>query len=249
MKVVGVIPARMGSSRFPGKPLALIRGKTMIEHVYKRSALSKALDTLVVATPDPVIAEAVRSFGGEFVMTSPDHQRATDRVAEAAKTVGGDIVIVIQGDEPLLHPDMIEAVVKPVAEDGNIFCSNLVERIRTQDEFESPNTIKVTMDHQGNALYFSRQPIPDQTHLGFEKIHAYRQVCIIPFRQANLFKFMELEPTALEEAESIDMLRILQHGYQVRLVETEYRTLSVDMAEEIAPVEQAMEHDPICALY
>jgi 3-deoxy-manno-octulosonate cytidylyltransferase (CMP-KDO synthetase) len=249
MKVVGVIPARMGSSRFPGKPLALIRGKTMIEHVYKRSALSKALDTLVVATPDREIAEAVQSFGGEFVMTSPDHQRATDRVAEAAQTVGGDIVIVIQGDEPLVHPDMIEAAVKPVAEDGDIFCSNLVERIRTRQEFENPNTIKVTMDHQGNALYFSREPIPNQTILGFDKIQAYRQVCIIPFRIANLFKFLELEPTPLEETESIDMLRILQHGYKVRLVETEYRTLSVDMAEEIVPVEQAMERDPLCSLY
>jgi len=249
MKVVGVIPARMGSSRFPGKPLALIRGKTMIEHVYKRSALCQTLDSVVVATPDQEIAQAVRSFGGESVMTSPDHQRATDRVAEAAQTVGGDIVIVIQGDEPLVHPDMIEAAVRPVAEDDSIFCSNLVERIRTRDEFENPNTIKVTMDYQGNALYFSREPIPNQTLLGFDKIQAYRQVCIIPFRIANLFKFLELEPTPLEETESIDMLRILQHGYKVHLVETEYRTLSVDMVEEIGPVEQAMEHDPICSLY
>ena len=182
MRVVGIIPARMGSSRFPGKPLALIRGKTMIEHVYKRSALCPALDAVVVATPDEEIANAVRGFGGESVMTSPDHQRATDRVAEAAQTTGGDIVLVIQGDEPLVHPDMIEAAVKPVAEDSDIFCSNLVERIRTREEFENPNTIKVTMDHQGNALYFSREPIPNQNYLGFDKLVAYRQVCIIPFR-------------------------------------------------------------------
>jgi len=249
MRVVGIIPARMGSSRFPGKPLALIRGKTMIEHVYKRSALCPALDAVVVATPDKEIARAVQDFGGESVMTSPDHQRATDRVAEAAQTTGGDIVLVIQGDEPLVHPDMIEAAVKPVAEDSDIFCSNLVERIRTQEEFENPNTIKVTMDHQGNALYFSREPIPNQNHLGFDKLVAYRQVCIIPFRKENLFKFLELEPTSLEETESIDMLRILQHGYKVRMVETEFRTLSVDLAAEIAPVEQAMERDPLCSLY
>jgi 3-deoxy-manno-octulosonate cytidylyltransferase (CMP-KDO synthetase) len=249
MKIVGVIPARMGSSRFPGKPLALIRGKTMIEHVYKRSALCQALDAVVVATPDPEIAQAVRNFAGEFIMTSPDHQRATDRVAEAARTVGGDIVIVIQGDEPLVHPDMIEAAVKPVAEDDSIFCSNLVERIGSRAEFENPNTIKVTMDYQGNALYFSREPIPNQTNIGFDKIQAYRQVCIIPFRIANLFKFLELEPTPLEETESIDMLRILENGYKVRMVETEFRTLSVDLAAEILPVEQAMEHDPLCSLY
>lgn len=249
MKIVGVIPARMGSSRFPGKPLALIRGKSMLEHVYKRSALCRSLDALVVATPDPEIAEAVRRFGGEALMTSPAHQRATDRVAEAALTTGGDIVIVIQGDEPLVHPDMIEASVKPVAEDDTIFCSNLIEEIQTVEEFQNKNTIKVTMDDSGNALYFSREPIPSHLSLDFNRIRAYRQVCIIPFRKENLFKFLELKPTPLERAESIDMLRILEHGYKVRLVETRFRSLSVDVAAEIAPVERAMEHDPLCSLY
>jgi 3-deoxy-manno-octulosonate cytidylyltransferase (CMP-KDO synthetase) len=221
----------------------------MIEHVYKRSALCRILDTLAVATPDEEILQAVRRFGGEALMTSPAHQRATDRVAEAAGTTGGDIVIVIQGDEPLIHPEMIEAAVKPVAEDGSIFCSNLIERIHTVEEFENPNTIKVTMDNNRNALYFSRVPIPSGNRFNFEKVQAYRQVCIIPFRRENLFKFLELKPTFLEEVESIDMLRILEHGYKVRLVETEFRTLSVDVPEDIAPVERAMEGDPLCSLY
>jgi 3-deoxy-manno-octulosonate cytidylyltransferase (CMP-KDO synthetase) len=221
----------------------------MIEHVYKRSALCRILDILVVATPDEEILQAVQRFGGEAIMTSPAHQRATDRVAEAAGTTGGDIVIVIQGDEPLVHPEMIEAAVKPVAEDPDIFCSNLIERISTIEEFRNPNTIKVTMDHAGNALYFSREPIPSQNCVVSKKIRAFKQVCIIPFRRENLFRFLELKPTPLEEVESVDMLRILEHGYKVRLVETGFRTLSVDVPEDIAPVERAMERDPLYPLY
>ncbi len=144
---------------------------------------------------------------------------------------------------------MIKIAVKPVVEDASILCSNVVQRINSIEEFENRNTIKVTMDNNGNALYFSREPIPNQNRLGFAKIRAYKQVCVIPFRRENLFKFLELKPTALEEAESIDMLRILEHGFKVRLVETEYRTLSVDVPEEIPPVERAMESDPLCSLY
>ena len=249
MRNVGIIPARMASSRFPGKPLALICGKPMVEHVYKRSALCRTLNMLAVATPDEEIARAVRGFGGEVVMTSKTHERATDRVAEAACTTGGDIVVVIQGDEPLLHPEMIEIAIKPVVEEAGVFCSNLVQQIDSIEEFVNPNTIKVTMDQDGNALYFSREPIPSQNRLGFNRITAYKQVCIMPFRRQNLFRFLELKPMILEEAESIDMLRILEHGYKVRLIETEFRTQSVDVPDEIPPVELAMQNDPLCSLY
>lgn len=221
----------------------------MIEHVYKRSALCRVLNFLAVATPDEEIARTVRGFGGEVVMTSAAHQRATDRVAEAARTTGGDIVIVIQGDEPLLHPEMIEIAFKPVVEDGSVFCSNLVQRINTIEDFVNPNTIKVTMNSSGNALYFSREPIPSQHRLSFGAVRAYKQVCVIPIRRENLFKFLELKPTPLEEAESIDMLRILEHGYKVRLLETGFRTLSVDVQEEVPAVELALQNDPLCSLY
>ncbi len=249
MKVTGIIPARMGSSRFPGKPLALIAGKPMIEHVYRRSAMCRALDVLVVATPDEEIATAVRAFDGDVVMTSSEHERATDRVAEAARITGGDIVIVIQGDEPLLSPEMIEAAVAPVAADERVFCSNLVERISSVEEFRNPNTIKVIMDRHHNALYFSRAPVPSIERLGFARIHAYKQVCIIPFRHENLVKFTTLSPTELERVESIDMLRILEHGYTVRLVESPGVSYAVDVPEDIAVVEQAMERDALCARY
>src|SRR3989338_7318551 len=175
----------------------------MIEHVYKRSALCRSLTTVVVATPDEEIARAVKGFGGGVVMTSASHERATDRVAEAARTTGGDIVIVIQGDEPLLHPYMIEAAVKPVAEDDDVFCSNLIERIHSVEEFDNPNTIKVTMDKQVNALYFSREAIPGRSRIGFDQIQAYKQVCIIPFRREHLFQYTTMQPTVLEQAESI----------------------------------------------
>ena len=249
MKIVGVIPARMGSSRFPGKPLAPICGRSMIEHVYRRSALCKSLDILAVATPDREIAEAVEAFGGTVIMTSPSHKRATDRVAEAAESTGGDIVIVIQGDEPLIHPEMIDAATAPVAADDSVFCSNLIEPIESVEEFESPNTIKVTMDHDRNALYFSRSPIPSLYRHDFRGAPAFKQVCIIPFRHDALRKFVAMEPTPLEEVESIDMLRVLQHGHTVRLVETKYRTLAVDEADEIHAVERVMEADSLFQLY
>ena len=182
-------------------------------------------------------------------MTSPSHERATDRVAEAAETTGGDIVIVIQGDEPLLHPEMIDAVLEPVVKDESVFCSNLIEPIESVEEFESPNTIKVTMDHERNALYFSRSPIPSLYRHNFKGAPAFKQVCIIPFRYDALRQFIAMEPTPLEKVESIDMLRVLQHGHTVRLVETTHRTLSVDEIHEIHAVERVMEADSVFQLY
>lgn len=212
----------------------------MIEHVYRRSALCRRLSRLVVATPDEEIAVAVRAFGGEAVMTSPTHLRATDRVAEAAGGTGGDIIVLIQGDEPLVRPEMIEAAIEPVLVDDSIFCTNLIDRIKSLEEFRNPNVIKVTMDRSRNALYFSREPIPNLGREPFEKIHAYKQICIMAFPRARLMRFSALEPTDLEGAESIDMLRILQHGYPVRLVDSPGWTYGVDTPADIEVVEAAM---------
>ena len=249
MRVVGIIPARMGSSRFPNKPLALICGRPMLEHVYRRAALCRSLDAIVVATPDEEIARRVRAFGGDVVMTAPTHERATDRVAEAALTTGGDIVVVIQGDEPLLQPEAISQAVAPVAADAGVFCANLTERIRTVEELLSPNSIKVVMDRRGDALYFSRSPLPSTAVTMPSRVPAYKQVCIIPFRRENLMRFTQLPPTPLEIAESIDMLRVLEHGYRVRMVETAYETHAVDVQDDIAAVETLMAADPVARLY
>ena len=249
MKVVGIIPARMGSSRYPNKPLTKILGRPMIEHVYKRSALCKTLDLVAVATPDQEIFQAVEAFGGQALMTSSAHTRASDRVAEAAEHTGGDIVINIQGDEPLIHPEMIELAVRAVAEDRNIFCSNLISKISGPEEFHDPNTIKVVRDRAGFALYFSREPIPTGRYLAGESAQAYKQVCVIPFWRETLTKFLELPPTALELAESIDMLRILEHGYRVKLVESRFDTHAVDVPKDVPVVEDLMRKDPVTSSY
>ena len=249
MKTVAVIPARMGSSRFPGKPLAPILGLPMVEHVYRRTAMSSVVSAAYVATCDTEIYDAVEAFGGRAIMTSPDHQRASDRVAEAASNLEADIIVMVQGDEPMTYPQMIELAVEPLVEDSRVVCSNLVKRIESLNEFLDSNTIKVVTDRTGNALYFSREPIPTRRVLNFEQIPVYKQVCIIPFRRDFLLEYARLEPTPLEKAESIDMLRLLEHGYKVRLVESDFETHAVDTPADLARVEEMMKADPLTQSY
>lgn len=249
MRIVAGIPARMGSSRFPGKPLAPILGRPMIEHVYYRTALCPMVDEVFVATCDEEIREAVERFGGKVIMTSAAHQRASDRIAEAAEGFEADIVVMVQGDEPMIAPHMVAAAVAPMLDDPTIRCVNLAKRIETEEEYRDPNTIKVVMDHQGYALYFSREPIPTRRILDFDRIPVFKQVCIIPFLRDFLIQFAGLEPTPLEQAESVDMLRILEHGYRVRLVETMVNTHAVDTPSDLVLVESLMLNDPLVAEY
>lgn len=249
MRIVCVIPARMGSSRFPGKPLALIMGRPMIEHVYRRAALCAALDGVYVATCDQEIRRAAEGFGAPVIMTSARQERASERVAEAARGLDADIVVMVQGDEPMLTPAMIDEAVAPLLEDESVACSNLIHRIETSEEFEDPNTIKVVQSGCGDALYFSRQPIPTTRVLGFEQAPRYKQVCVIPFRREFLLDFAQLAPTPLERIESIDMLRVLEHGHAVRLIETSAATWSVDTPADLARVEWLMRGDPLLEQY
>ena len=249
MKIVCMIPARMGSSRFQGKPLAPILGRSMLEHVYKRTALAASLSEVYVATCDDEICDAVTAFGGRAIMTSDRHERASDRVAEAAADIDADIIVMVQGDEPMVHPDMIEAAVAPMLQNSGIACVNLKLRIDDEADFNDRNTIKVVTDSQGGALYMSRQPIPDAQGQSFERINAFKQVCIMPFRRDALLCFAELAPTTLEIAESIDMLRFLEHGYPVHMVETTLPTQAVDTPEDLARVEKLMRNDPLVSTY
>lgn len=249
MKIVGVIPARMGSSRFPGKPLASILGRPMIEHVYHRTALCQSLDSIYVATCDREIAEAAEKFGARAIMTSAAHQRASDRVAEVAQQIEADILVMVQGDEPMILPEMIELALEPLLHDSTVLCVNLAAPIRSEEEFNDPNTIKVVMARNGDALYFSREPIPTRQRLPFGQVPAYKQVCIIPFRRDFLFLYTALEPTPLEQAESIDMLRALEHGYPIRMVKSDFVTQSVDTPEDLARVEALMRNDPLVPRY
>jgi 3-deoxy-manno-octulosonate cytidylyltransferase (CMP-KDO synthetase) len=249
MKVVAVIPVRMGSSRFPGKPLAKLLGRPMVEHVYRRVAMCTTLQGVYVATCDEEIRNAAQAFGCSVIMTSSAHERASDRVAEAAEHLDADVVVLVQGDEPMTTPEMITLAVGPMQQEPEVQCVNLTTRILSEDEMRDPNTIKVVMDRRGDALYFSREPVPTIRSVGFARVPAFKQVCIIPFRRGLLLRYASLLPTPLELAESIDMLRLLEHGYKVRLVETDQRTHAVDTPADLALVESLMGDDRLLARY
>jgi len=244
MKILALIPARMGSGRFPGKPMAPILGKPMIGHVYERVAQSPLLDCVGVATCDQEIYDYIESIGGNAVMTANHHERASDRCAEAlvkleaAQSVRYDIVVMVQGDEPMTHPDMIGEAVRPMLEDDSVRVVNLLGKIKDDAEFEDRNCIKVVCDLQSNALYFSREPIP--TRCKVADIPMGKQVCIIPFRRDFLIEYTELVPTPLEVAESVDMMRVLEHGMAVRMAPTRHSTQAVDTMEDLRKVEALM---------
>jgi 3-deoxy-manno-octulosonate cytidylyltransferase (CMP-KDO synthetase) len=250
MKIAAVLPARMGSSRFPGKPLAPILGRPMIEHVYRRTAMCSVLDDVFVATCDQEIMDSVNAFGGQAIMTSSSHQRASDRVAEAAGNFSADIIVMIQGDEPMTYPQMIETSLTPLRNgDKRIACVNLTAQIQTEEEFANPNTIKVVMDADGFALYMSREPIPTRHLQPFDQLTVFKQVCIIPFTADSLQEFIRLPPTPLEVAESIDMLRFIEHGRKVKMVTTNYATHAVDTPEDLKLVEELLQKDPLTIKY
>ena len=248
-KVVAVIPARMGSSRFPGKPLAPILGLPMVEHVRRRVAMCEGLDGVYVATCDREIYEATEGFGGQAIMTSKAHERASDRMAEVAEKMEADIFVLVQGDEPMTLPEMIDRAIAPMLEDSDIWCLNLAKRIASEKEWRDPNTIKVVTDLAGDALYFSRQPIPTDRILGPDRIPLLKQVCIIPFRRDALLTYARLEPTPLEQSESIDMIRFLEHGHKVRMVETDFDTHAVDTPQDLERVQEMMRDDELTQMY
>ena len=244
MKVIALIPARMGSSRFPGKPLAKILGKPMVGHVYDQVKQCELLTKTAVATCDNEIKKYVESIGGEVVMTSNLHERASDRCAEALEHIEKqdgvqyDIVVMVQGDEPMTHPGMITEAVTPMLSDPKILVTNLLGDIQTPEEFEDRNCIKVVCDQWSNAIYFSREPIPTRSKM--IDVPMKKQVCIIPFTRKFLLEYTELVPTQLEVAESIDMLRVLEHGLKVKMVPTKYHTYPVDTENDLKRVEEIM---------
>jgi 3-deoxy-manno-octulosonate cytidylyltransferase (CMP-KDO synthetase) len=244
MKILALIPARMGSSRFPGKPMAQIMGKPMIGHVYERVSKSHLLNLTAVATCDKEIYDYIESIGGVAVMTSDKHERASDRCAEALikleelNNTRYDIIVMVQGDEPMIHPDMITESVQPMLDDPQIQVVNLMGKITEVEEFEDRNCIKVVCNLNSDALYFSREPIP--TRCKADNVPMGKQVCVIPFRRDYLIEYNNLKPTPLEVAESVDMMRVLEHGMKVRMVPTRHSTQSVDTLEDLKKVEQLM---------
>ncbi len=245
MKILALIPARMGSSRFPDKPMAPILGKPMIGHVYERVSKSPLLMLTAVATCDKKIYDYIESIGGVAVMTGDQHERASDRCAEAlvkleeVNKTRYDIVVMVQGDEPMTHPDMITEAVQPLLDEADVQVVNLLGQINDMAEFEDRNCIKVVCDLNLNAMYFSREPIP--TRCKADKIPMGKQVAIIPFRRDFLLEYTRMQPTPLEISESVDMLRVLEHGLKVRMVPTLHDTHAVDTPDDLRKVERLMQ--------
>ena len=250
MNIIAIIPARMGSSRYPGKPLAKIHGVPMVGHVALRTAMSKTLAGTYIATCDQEIMDYAQSIGIPGIMTADTHTRCTDRTAEALLKIEAltgkrvDIVVMVQGDEPMLTPDMIDAALEPFLADPTLNVVNLMADIKTLEAFEDPNEVKVVVDKDNNALYFSREPIPSRKK-GVTEVPMRKQVCIIPFRRDYLLHFNAMPEMPLEIIESVDMMRILEQGDKVRMVPVDIETCSVDTPEDLVHVEALMQGDKL----
>ena len=254
MRVVAVIPARMASSRFPGKPMALIHGMPMIGHCYCRVRLCDALSDTYVATCDKEIFDYIESIGGKAVMTVDTHERASDRAAEAMVKIEEatgeqtDILVMVQGDEPMDTPEMISQALLPMLQDNSVQVVNLMGRVKNLAEHEDPNTVKVVVGPDDNAIYFSREPIPSRKkYVGDVPMH--KQICIIPFRRDYLLQFNSTPEMPLECIESVDMLRVIESGGQVRMVMTEHQSIGVDTPDHLKHVEQLMVDDALMKEY
>lgn len=243
MAVIAIIPARYGSTRLPGKPLALIGDKPMIQHVYESAAKARVLDRVLVATDDRRIEAAVKSFGGEAVMTSKQHASGTDRLAEVARQLKAELLVNVQGDLPFIHADTITRAVRPLRRNRAIQMGTVCNPIYDEREWRNPNIVKVLTDKAGCALYFTRAPVPyvrdDKIALGApdqasqRRLWGYRHLGLYVYRREFLLKFARLRPTPLEQIESLEQLRAMAHGYRIHVAQVDERSVEVDTAEDL----------------
>ncbi|MFA6355717.1 MAG: 3-deoxy-manno-octulosonate cytidylyltransferase [Candidatus Omnitrophota bacterium] len=238
MDAIGVIPARYGSTRFEGKVLADLLGKPVIQHVWENAMRASTLDDLVVATDDVRILEAVRAFGGKAVMTAKEHRTGTDRLREVANPIDAKVVVNIQADEPLLHPSMIDDVVTPLLHNRELTITTLKKKITDPEDLRNPNVVKVVTDKNGYALYFSRSAIPfPRFH---ENVVFYKHIGLYAFTKDFLFTFTTLPTSALEGAEGLEQLRVLENGYRIKVVETQFDTIGIDTPEDLERAREAL---------
>lgn len=249
-----IIPARYASSRFPGKPLVPIAGRPMIQHVYERARQARLADAVVVATDDARIVEAVEAFGGQVVMTSAAHPSGTDRVAEVVAQRSGAIVVNVQGDEPCIAPQAIDALIRPLRDDPQVQMTTLAHPLRHVEELLTPHVVKVVVDQAGDALYFSRAPIPyhreawrrvprqeeTQTRLLHVPPGCQRHLGLYAYRREVLLQLAQLPQTTLEQVEQLEQLRALEHGYRIRVVPTTYESIGVDTPEDVVRAERVL---------
>lgn len=233
MTVVGVIPARYASTRFPGKPLADLGRKPLIQWTWEAAKRCSTLDRVIVATDDARIAAAVRAFGGDVAMTRADHPSGTDRLAEVARALDADIIVNIQGDEPFLKPETVDAIVRPLLEDPTLEMSTACVLATDADDVNDPNVVKAVVDSNGNALYFSRLPIPYLRDAHKGPVTRRLHLGLYAYRRDFLLQFASWPPTPLEQAESLEQLRALEHGAPVRVVDVPERALGVDTPADL----------------
>jgi len=248
--IIAVIPARYGSTRFPGKSLALIRDKPMVQWVYERTKRSTLLDRVIVATDDRRILDAVTAFGGEAIMTRAEHATGTDRLAEVAEKLNCAIIVNVQGDEPLIDPRMIDEAVRPLADDPSIPMGTLAKRITDRGEAVDPNVVKVVMDGHGFALYFSRAPIPwdrDQwagrTDLAGLPLAGpcYKHIGLYVYRRDFLLAYAAMPQTPLETTEKLEQLRALEQGHKIKVVITDHESFGVDIPGDLSKILQHLD--------
>ena len=240
MKKYAFIPARYQSTRFPGKPLTLIADKPMIQRVYERAVACPELSDVFVATDDERILAAVEGFGGKVIMTGKSHVSGTDRIAEAAQMIGleyDDIIINIQGDQPIFDPDVVSQMIEPLENDRGVSMSTLKHRIADQDSITNPNHVKVVTDSDGFALYFSRHPIP-YSRDSESFVQYYKHLGFYGYRMEFLIQFTRLAEGFLESAEKLEQLRALEHGFKIKVVETAFDSVEVDVPEDVKRVEE-----------
>ncbi|MCK5082547.1 MAG: 3-deoxy-manno-octulosonate cytidylyltransferase [Candidatus Omnitrophica bacterium] len=239
MKIIGVIPARWASTRFEGKVLATINDKPMIQHVWERSNRSELLNDLIIACDDERVVVAAEQFGAKTVLTSKDHASGTDRIAEAIESMDGDIIVNVQGDEPLIDPAVIDALVTALVDDPSCAMGTVIKVLTAKKELKDPNVVKVVIDGEGNALYFSRSPIPYNRDDEDEVIY-YKHLGIYAYRRDFLLSYKSLPKSNLEKCEQLEQLRALEFGYKIKTVVTDIETIGVDTPEDLTHVEKVL---------
>lgn len=247
MPAIVIIPSRFASTRFPGKPLCPLFGKPIIQHVYERAREARLIQGTFVATDDSRIFDAVESFGGKAVMTSPEHRSGTDRIAEAVikldeegfRLGSGDVVVNVQGDEPMIHPSMVDAVVE-LMDDPRVSIGTLSKRIEHEEDAADPNVVKIVANGEGFALYFSRAPIPYHRDGDNRPRQFYKHIGIYAYRKEALLAFSKLLPTGLESIEKLEQLRALEHGFKIKVKETPFDTIGVDTPRDLERVEKCL---------
>ena len=234
MKTIGVIPARFNSTRFPGKVLANLWGKPIIQHVYEKAKEAKKLDEIIIATDNERVFKVAKKFGAEVVMTSKEHLTGTDRVSEIAENISAEIIINIQADAPLIDPLTINKLTEVLSNAPDLVMATLMKKIEKKEELHNPNVVKVVTDSQGFALYFSRSPIPYSK----SSLISYKHIGAYGYRRDFLLAFVQLPRSPLEKMENLEQLRVLENGYKIKMIETDYDMIEVDTEEDLRTIKE-----------